>query len=491
MQPSLLQDSPLLRSFKITWTALVYIFSQQNLIEMKRLLHSAICTLLLLALISQAAFSQDAIAPNTSNKVTIIQKTQNEDGSWSVKKKTVEKGQSAEDYMKELEISTPIESVKEVIIVNGDEAKTENPNAETIIMIRQGNNKTEIKWDDTEGGEFPNFNWNDEKQMHRSFNRDMAAFTLIGDETAEPKAFLGIYPERHENGGILVTDIVPGAGAAAAGLRSGDIIISIDGKTLASRGGLSSTLGAYKPGDKIEVSLLREGQSITAIVELTARKHESNRNYTFNFNNKAERNPCEVFIGVTIGSWGREGEAGVGIDGIIPGWPAEEAGLKEGDRILSMDGVDVNTHNELVIERDKHQPGEYFKVEFLRDGKVMKTKARFKSCDKEEVKEDVLEQTKTTELPKIENSLVLEEINAFPNPTVGNLSVTFKGEAIPTIVTITDINGKVVFNENLKNFDGLYNRQVDVSQGAPGTLMVSIRQNGKVLTKPVVLLNRA
>ena len=113
---------------------------------MKRLLHSAICTLLLLALISQAAFSQDAIAPNTSNKVTIIQKTQNEDGSWSVKKKTVEKGQSAEDYMKELEISTPIESVKEVIIVNGDEAKTENPNAETIIMIRQGNNKTENNW---------------------------------------------------------------------------------------------------------------------------------------------------------------------------------------------------------------------------------------------------------------------------------------------------------------------------------------------------------
>ncbi len=458
---------------------------------MKRLLHSAIYTLLLLAITCSGAFAQEATTPSTTNKVTIIQKTQNDDGSWSVKKKTVEKGQSAENYMKELEINTPIESVREVIVINGDEAQKESSNAETIIMIRQGNNKTEIKWDNAEGAELPNFNWNSEKKMHRSFNRGMAEFTLIGDETDEPKAFLGIYPERHENGGVLVTDIVPGAGAAAAGLRSGDIIISIDGKTLASRGGLTNTLEAYKPGDKIEVSYLRESQSLNTTVELTARKQDSHRSYNYSFNSKTERNPCEVFIGVTIGSWGHEGEDGVGIDGIIPGWPAEEAGLLAGDRILSLDGVDVNTHNELVIERDKHKPGEYFVVEYLREGKVMTTKARFKSCDKEEVKEEIVEQPNATELLKIENSLELEEINAFPNPTVGNLSVTFKGEAVPTVVTITDINGKVVFNENLKSFDGYYTRQVDVSQGAPGTLLVSIRQNGKVLTKPVVLLNRA
>jgi len=49
----------------------------------------------------------------------------------------------------------------------------------------------------------------------------------------------------------------------------------------------------------------------------------------------------------------------------------------------------------------------------------------------------------------------------------------------------------VVFNESIPNFDGYYNRQVDVSKGAPGTLLISIRQGGKVLTMPVVLLNRA
>jgi hypothetical protein len=62
---------------------------------------------------------------------------------------------------------------------------------------------------------------------------------------------------------------------------------------------------------------------------------------------------------------------------------------------------------------------------------------------------------------------------------------------VPTSVTITDINGKQIFNESLQNFDGNYNRQVDVSNGAPGTLLITIRQNGKVLTTPAVLLTRA
>ncbi|MCC6724140.1 MAG: PDZ domain-containing protein [Saprospiraceae bacterium] len=446
-------------------------------------------SILLVALICQSSIAQQTTAPSSNDNVTIILKSQNEDGTWSVKKKSVEKGQPADAYMKELEIEAPVETISEVIVLTGDNAKLESQDAETVIMIRKGKNRTEIKWNDAERGELPAFKWNHEKPMTLKAEESMSNFALIGDEAGEPKPFLGIYPERHENGGVLVSDIVPGGGAAAAGIRSGDVITSIDGKTLASRGGLSNTLSSYKPGDKIEVTFLRDGQSITTTVELTAKKQER-MDFNFNFDDKIERNPCEVFIGVTIGSWGN-GEEGVGVDGIIPGWPAEKAGLQTGDRILSMDGVEVNTHNELVIERDKHKAGEYFVVEYLRNGKIARTKAQFNSCEDDKVNEPVVENTLPTELPKIDNTLQLEEINAYPNPTLGNLSIAFKGDAAPTTVTITDINGKVVFNENLKSFDGNYNRQVDVSAGAPGTLLISIRQAGKVLTKPVVLLNRA
>lgn len=459
---------------------------------MKRHFLSVICTLALLAFMGQDLAAQEATTPSTAEKVVIIQKTQNDDGTWSVKKKSVQKGEGLETYLKEIDIENPVETISEVIFMTGDEAKAENPEAETIIMIRRGSNKTEIKWNDSEGGDQPMFNWNHDQNMDRHFDRHNSNFALIGDETTEPKPFLGIYPERHENGGVLVTDIVPGAGAAAAGMQSGDIIISIDGKTLASRGGLSNTLSAYKPGDKVEVAYLREGQSLTSTVELTTRKTPHRTyNFDYQFDNKTVRNPCEVFIGVTIGSWGK-GEDGVGVDGIIPGWPAEEAGIQTGDRILSIDDVDVNTHNELVVQRDKHKAGEYFNIEYLRDGKISVVKARFKTCPGQEAPEQVVvEDASQPELPKVANTLEVEELNAYPNPTLGNLNVTFKGDAVPTTVTITDITGKTIFNETVKGFDGLYNREVDVSAGAPGTLTITIRQEGKVLSKPVVLMNRA
>ena len=459
---------------------------------MKRHFLSTICTLALMVFVGQSLHAQQETttpAPSNDDKVIIIQKTQNDDGTWTVKKKSIQKGESADTYVKELDIDGEVDNVSEIIINTNGKDGSEGTGAETIMMIRKGENRTEIKWngnDDEVNGSSPKF----------------STFALIGDEEekGEPKAFLGIYPETADNGGVLVTDIVPGAGAAAAGLKAGDIITSIDGKTLASQHDLSTTLAAHKPGDAISITLTRDGQSITTSANLTGKKSENrsfhynynyNYNYDYNYDYNYERNPCEVFIGVQIGSW-KDGEKGVGVSGIITGWPAEEAGMQAGDRIVSMDGVPVNTHNELVVERDKHKPGQYFTIGYLRDGQVYTVKAQFKSCPGQETEEQVAEQTiQQSTTPPISNTLELEELNAYPNPTYGDLNVKFKGDAAPTTVTITDINGKTIFNENVPNFDGNYDRQVDVSKGAPGTLMVSIRQGGKILTTPVVLLNRA
>ncbi len=450
---------------------------------MKRHFLSAICTLALVAFVCQnGSAQQETTTPSKNDNVIIIQKTQNDDGTWTVKKKSIQKGQSADAYLKEVDIDNDLETVSEIIINTNGDANAEK-GAETIMMIRKGGNRTEIKWDGTEG------------DFHFG-SPNLSKLALIGDENEEPKAFLGIYPETKEDGGVLVTDIVPGSGAAAAGLKSGDVITAIGGRTLATHGDLSSTLASHKPGDVVNVAYLREGQSMTTTVELTGKKKERqffyNYNYNYDYKYSYERNPCEVFIGVQIGGW-NDGVKGVGVSGIIAGWPAEAAGLQAGDRIVSMDGVPINTHNELVVERDKHKAGEYFTIGYVRDGQESKVKAQFKVCPGEETPAEVVEEQLVQQpaLPQLDNSLQLEELNAYPNPTYGDLNVKFRGEAVPTTVTITDITGKVVFNESVPNFDGNYDRQVDVSKGAPGTLLITIRQGGKVLTTPVVLLNRA
>ncbi len=453
---------------------------------MKRLFLSTICTLALLTFTGQSLMAQqEAPTPSKNDNVIIIQKTQNEDGTWTVKKKSIQKGQAADAYLEAVDMDNSIDKVSEIIINTNGTENAGSEGAETMMMIRKGSNRTEIKWNGTPEG-------------LTVTSPDMSEFALINDTNNEPKAFLGIYPETAENGGVLVTDIVEGSGAAAAGLKAGDVITSIGGTALTTQGELSKTMAAHKSGDVVQITYLRDGQTMTTTATLTGKKapkHEYNYNYSYNYhynydyNYNEERDPCKVFIGMFNGSWGN-GEKGVGVTGIIPGWPAEEAGVLEGDRVISLDGVPVNSHNELVIERDKHKPGERFTLGILRDGKEIKIKARFKSCPTDEtvVEEQVVEQPN---LPQFDNNLELEELTAYPNPTYGELNVQFKGEAVPTSVTITDINGKQIFNESLQNFDGNYNRQVDVSNGAPGTLLITIRQNGKVLTTPAVLLTRA
>jgi len=381
---------------------------------MKRHFLSAICTLALLAFVGQnLSAQQETPTPSKHDNVIIIQKTQNDDGSWTVKKKSIQKGQSADAYLKEVDLDGDLEKVSEIIIKTNGDGNALNEEAETIMMIRTGSNKTEIKWD----GSAADF-------MHKGPH--LAELALIGDEMPTQKAFLGIYPETNENGGVLVTDIVPGSGAAAAGLRSGDVITVLDGKTLATNADLSSALASLQPADVVSVTFLREGQSMTTTAELTGKKRERQFQYHFNgntdFHYSYERNPCEVFIGVQIGSWD-EAQKGVGVSGIIAGWPAEAAGLQAGDRIVSMDGVPINTHNELVVERDKHKAGEYFTIGYVRDGKEGKVKAQFKTCPGQEVPQAVVEEQLVEQptVPSFNNSLELEELNAYPNPTYGDL----------------------------------------------------------------------
>ncbi|MBI5915703.1 MAG: PDZ domain-containing protein [Bacteroidetes bacterium] len=446
---------------------------------MKRHFLSPVCMLAMLVFAGQSMLQAQGTttpAPQSSSNIIVIQKVKNDDGTVTIKKKSIQKGQDAETYIEALDLENAGEKNVEVTIFTDNEPQQITTDGETIMMIRQGNHKTEFKWNGDEG--MPGL-----PGLHNG------QFALIGDEFDEKKAFLGVYPESNENGGVLLTGIVSGTGAEAAGLKAGDVLTAIDGENLIAQNDLTAQLAKRQPGDVVNITYLRDGQSLTTTAELTGRKAEK-----FAYWYSEERDPCEVFIGVQIGSWG-DAEKGVGVSGIIPGWPAEAAGLQAGDRITALDGVPVNTHNELVIERDKHKSGEFFTINYLRNGQPGEVEAQFKVCPKDEVAPPVVEE-QVVETPKpavqlIDNTLQLQELNAYPNPTLGDLNVTFRGEAMPTTVTITDVNGKVVHNESLPNFDGYYNRDLNVSKGAPGTLLLTIRQDGKVVTTPVILLNRA
>ncbi|MDN3587461.1 trypsin-like peptidase domain-containing protein [Pedobacter aquatilis] len=63
----------------------------------------------------------------------------------------------------------------------------------------------------------------------------------------------------NEISGLYVNDVVAGGGAAAAGIKSGDIIKKVDGLVINDSPDLQERIGRLNPGDKVKLSVLRDG----------------------------------------------------------------------------------------------------------------------------------------------------------------------------------------------------------------------------------------
>jgi serine protease Do len=65
--------------------------------------------------------------------------------------------------------------------------------------------------------------------------------------------------------------------------------------------------------------------------------------------------------------------AGVTVSNVVSGSPADEAGLKIGDTITSVDGKDVKSGDDLVADIASRKPGSKAKLAFVRNGKKEET----------------------------------------------------------------------------------------------------------------------
>ena len=70
--------------------------------------------------------------------------------------------------------------------------------------------------------------------------------------------------------GAYVANVVKGSAAQQAGIRTGDVIVEIDGTKILSANDLRVAIGKTRPGDRIAVVVLRNGDRMTLQVELVA-----------------------------------------------------------------------------------------------------------------------------------------------------------------------------------------------------------------------------
>lgn len=95
---------------------------------------------------------------------------------------------------------------------------------------------------------------------------------LGGSALDDPDApVLGIMTETINRKGVSVRHVFEGGPAHKAGIRSGDIIRSINGRAISNLRTLHSVLTQFKPGKTITVSLTRGEENITRKVKLGRR----------------------------------------------------------------------------------------------------------------------------------------------------------------------------------------------------------------------------
>lgn len=199
---------------------------------------------------------------------------------------------------------------------------------------------------------------------------------------------------RRDTLGLLVTDVVEDGAAAKAGIEEGDRIASINGVNLRvpsedagdeemagiAQRRLVRELGKHKAGDEVELRVWSNGNWKTVKAKLTEREDIG---FATSLRSRREEMENRAVLGLGLGTSGsRRDTLGLLVTGVSEDGPAEKGGVEEGDRLVSINGVDLRVAKEdagdwsssstrvrrLNREMEKVKPGDAVELKVYRDG---------------------------------------------------------------------------------------------------------------------------
>ena len=150
--------------------------------------------------------------------------------------------------------------------------------------------------------------------------------------------------------GALVADVWPGGAAARAGLRQGDVVVSVDGRPAVDAAAITIAVSNHRPGETVRLGYRRDG----AEQQTTLRAEPAPATPAKDERQIAGRNP---FDGATVVNLSPAVAQELGLDpfggrGVLVtqvgrGF-AQNAGMRPGDLIRSVNGREIETVRDLV-----------------------------------------------------------------------------------------------------------------------------------------------
>jgi len=167
--------------------------------------------------------------------------------------------------------------------------------------------------------------------------------------------------------GVLLKTVYPGGPAARAGLRTGDVVLSVDGNDVDDMQSLNYRVATRRPGDSVRLKVANDGRLRDVAVRLALPPENPRRDTTV----LGGRNPLTgarvenlspaVAVDLQMNLFAK----GVVVRAVNPNTPSSGYGFQPGDVIRSVNGQAVvnvgqlrklmdgaHGHWDLVIERD-------------------------------------------------------------------------------------------------------------------------------------------
>lgn len=249
------------------------------------------------------------------------------------------------------------------------------------------------------------------------------------------KAQLGIMVEMDDHDGLQVVEVIKESAASAAGLMEGDVIIKVDDFDVNNIESLLASLSDKLPGDNANIQYKRQGEMMNTSAILKASvPSEVNKVKTVKVIVKDEKCDTENMTGDQ------------NVDLLF------KSIVKDGEENVFI----MKTDDMIAFEEDT------------------------------EIKQAPVQLREVPQYPK-NRRLSLHAYKAFPNPTSGVVRVQFEGAKKPVIVQLTNAVGQTVFKENLNNFSGRFDKDIDLTSFPKGQFFINVIQEQKIFTESIVL----
>ncbi|WP_241623675.1 serine endoprotease DegP [Rosenbergiella epipactidis] len=137
--------------------------------------------------------------------------------------------------------------------------------------------------------------------------------------------------------GAFISQVLPNSSAEKAGMKPGDVIVSMNGKPLNSFAALRAEVGSLPVGTKLALGVIRDGKPVNVTLELQQSRQDNVSSATI----------YAGIEGAELSNSVSDGQKGVHVDAVKAGSTAARIGLRKGDVILGVNQQSIANLGEL------------------------------------------------------------------------------------------------------------------------------------------------